>query len=69
MNTNVPLEDDKLLTAKDLARILGVDSTTIQNWVRAGQIPSVKLSARTRRFRRSAVEEWLRQSEQGTPNT
>lgn len=65
MNTNVPLEDDRLLTAKQLASILGVDPTTIQNWVRAGQIPSVKLSTRTRRFRRSAVEEWLRQSSQG----
>jgi excisionase family DNA binding protein len=65
MNTNVPLEDDRLLTAKELARILGVDSTTIQNWVRTGQIPSVKLGTRTRRFRRSEVENWLKKNSQG----
>ena len=48
-----------LLTAKDLARLLGVSRSTIYRLARAGVIPSYRFRTLIR-FDRSSVEEWLR---------
>jgi excisionase family DNA binding protein len=59
---HVPIDEDKLLTAKDLAKILGVDTRTLSNWIKENGLPFIRIGTRTRRFRRSAVESWLKDS-------
>jgi excisionase family DNA binding protein len=53
---------DRLLTADELAALLGVKTQWIWAQARAGRIPHVRLG-RYRRFRESAVEAWLRDLE------
>ena len=55
---------DKLLTADELAERLGMKTEWVWAQARAGRIPHVRLG-RYRRFRESAVEEWLRELETG----
>jgi excisionase family DNA binding protein len=55
---------DKLLTADQLAERLGMKTEWVWAQARAGRIPHVRLG-RYRRFRESAVEEWLRELETG----
>lgn len=49
---------DRLLTAEEIAERLGVTPQWVWAQARAGAIPHVRLG-RYRRFRESAVEEWL----------
>ena len=60
------LDMDKLLTADELAERLGMKTEWVWAQARAGRIPHVRLG-RYRRFRESAVEEWLRELETGGP--
>jgi excisionase family DNA binding protein len=53
---------DRLLTADELAERLGMKTDWVWAQARAGRIPHVRLG-RYRRFRESAVEEWLRELE------
>ena len=53
-----------LLTAKELARLLGVAPCTVWTWHAAGRIPlPVKIGGVTR-WRRSEIEQWI---EAGAP--
>jgi len=54
----------KLLTADDIAEMLGMSKDWIYEQVRANRIPHVRLG-RYVRFRQEAIEEWLRSREQG----
>jgi excisionase family DNA binding protein len=56
----------RLLTAEELAELLGMKTEWVWAQARAGQIPHVRLG-RYRRFRESAVVEWLRELEAGGP--
>ena len=49
---------DRLLTAEEIAERLGVKTQWVWAQARAGHIPHVRLG-RYRRFRESAIEEWL----------
>ncbi len=40
------LKDLQLLTVEDLAALLRVDRWTVRRWIRAGQIPAVRLGGR-----------------------
>jgi len=51
---------EQLLTARELADLLGFQAGTIVDWAEAGTIPSFKLGGRLR-FRESEVAEWLEQ--------
>jgi excisionase family DNA binding protein len=42
--------EQQLLTKTQLARIVGVTSRTIDNWVRERKIPSISITRRCRRF-------------------
>jgi excisionase family DNA binding protein len=55
---------DRLLTADELAERLGMKTEWVWAQARAGRIPHVRLG-KYRRFRESAVEEWLRELESG----
>ena len=55
---------DRLLTAEEIADRLGMKTEWVWAQARAGRIPHVRLG-RYRRFRESAVEEWLQELEIG----
>ena len=50
---------DKLLTIKELADRLSVSVATLYEWRRQGEIPSVKLSRKTLRFKESAINDFI----------
>jgi excisionase family DNA binding protein len=52
---------ENLLTAKQLAAILGTRTNTVYDLAAAGQLPSFKVPGVGRRFRVSDVERWLEQ--------
>lgn len=49
---------EQLLTARELAGILGFSADTIVDWAEAGKLPAFKLGGRLR-FRESEVLAWL----------
>lgn len=53
-----------LLTAEDVAALLGVGTDWIYSETRAGRIPHVKLG-RHRRYRRESIDAWLVELEAG----
>lgn len=55
---------DRLLNADDVAELLGVPRGWVYQESRAGRIPCVTLG-RYRRYRREALEGWLRENERG----
>lgn len=54
---------DSLLTAGDVASLLSVPRSWVYEQSRLGRIPTVALG-RYRRYRREAIEEWVRDVEQ-----
>ena len=52
-----------LLTASEVAELLGVPKSWVYEQSRTGRIPTVTLG-RYRRYRREAIEEWLLRIEQ-----
>jgi excisionase family DNA binding protein len=56
-----PLEKE-LLSAEDVATLLGVKETTVWRWCREGNLPCLKVGKHWR-VRREAFEEYLRRSE------
>jgi len=57
---------DSLLSAEEVARIVGVRVDYIWALCRADEIPHLRFG-RVKRFRRSAIAEWLEWREQGCP--
>ena len=57
----------RLLTAEDVAAMLGVPKTWIYEQSRKGLIPTVTLG-RYRRFRREAIEAWIEDQEKQDRN-
>jgi excisionase family DNA binding protein len=53
---------DSLLTADQVAAMLGVPRSWVYDQSRKGRIPTVTLG-RYRRYRREAIEDWLREIE------
>lgn len=49
---------ERLLTARELADLLGFSADTILDWHERGEIPSFKLG-RAVRFRESEIAAWL----------
>jgi excisionase family DNA binding protein len=52
-----------LLTADQVAELLGVPKSWVYDQSRSGRIPTVTLG-RYRRYRREAIEEWVREIEE-----
>ena len=55
--------DDRLWTAEEVARFLGMHVQTVYLKANAGEIPSLKIGTK-RRFRREQIEAWV--AEQNT---
>jgi excisionase family DNA binding protein len=49
---------ERLLTARELAALLGFSASTIVDWAEAGKLPGFKVGGRLR-FRESEVVAWL----------
>lgn len=56
-----------LLTASEVANLLGVPKSWVYEQSRLGRIPTVTLG-RYRRYRREAIEEWLEELEAEGPD-
>lgn len=54
-----------LLSAEDVAAMLGMSKDWVYSECRAGRIPHIKMGRYTR-FRREAIEDWIRGREIGT---
>jgi excisionase family DNA binding protein len=55
---------EPLLTAAQLADLLGFSAATVVDWSERGELPSFKVGGRLR-FRESEVEAWLEQRRKG----
>jgi excisionase family DNA binding protein len=55
--------DNELLSYRDVARLCGVPIGTVYSWVHLRRVPHLRLGRRLVRFRRSAVETWLKERE------
>ncbi len=49
---------EQLLTARQLAELLGFAAGTVVDWAETGKVPALKVGGRLR-FRLSEVEAWL----------
>lgn len=60
MTRHTTQAEDRLITDKEVAHLLGSSRSWPWKLVRAGKFPTpVKLSARCTRWRLSAVKEWM----------
>jgi excisionase family DNA binding protein len=50
---------DRLLTAREVADLLGVSVETILRWTRRGALPAIRLPSGAIRFREVELDEWL----------
>lgn len=53
------MEEKKLLTIRDVAKITGFSVGTLYHWVSQRRIPVVRLSSRCVRFRLRDLEDWV----------
>jgi len=54
-----PSSLDRLLTAKEVAPLLGVGVSTVYEWQRKGLIPYIRLPGHGVRFRASDLQAWI----------
>jgi excisionase family DNA binding protein len=57
----------KLLTAPQVAELIGMTTDFVYKLSRRGEIPCIRFG-RSYRYRAESIEEWLRQSETATVN-
>ena len=53
---------NQLLTIKQVAHYLQVDTATIYGWAQQGKLPAIKVS-RNWRFRKEKLDQWLERQE------
>ena len=56
---------DRLLTAREVAELLGVSAETVLRWVRAGKLPAIRLPSGAIRFEPDQLDVWI--EERATP--
>jgi excisionase family DNA binding protein len=49
----------RLLTAREVAGVLGVSTETVLRWTRAGKLPAIRLPGGAIRYRAEDVDAWL----------
>jgi excisionase family DNA binding protein len=64
------LDDDRLLTVRQVAELLQVHPVTVQRWLRAGQLSGIRLPADKLgwRVRRSELDRFLAAGEIAAPS-
>jgi excisionase family DNA binding protein len=58
---------ERLLTARELAELLGFSAATVVDWAEAGKVPAFKVGGRLR-FRECEVLEWLEEQRLSGPS-
>ena len=58
MDEHDPIQEGRLLTAREVAERLAVSSETVLVWVRKGELPAFRLG-RAIRFRETDLDAWL----------
>jgi len=48
-----------LLTAREVADMLGVSAETVLRWTRRGELPAIRLPGGAIRYREADLDEWL----------
>lgn len=63
------MTQDRLLTFREVCKILGVPVSTFYRGVREGRFPNwtVKVSKRGRRWRSSDIQQWIRDNTDPQP--
>ena len=51
----------RLLTAREVADLLGVSAETVLRWTRRGELPAIRLPGGAIRFRQDELDGWLEQ--------
>jgi excisionase family DNA binding protein len=59
----------RLLTADDVALVLGVPKSLIYALVRRGELPAIRVGERYVRFRADAISRWIENREAGGQQT
>jgi excisionase family DNA binding protein len=49
----------RLLTAREVAELLGVSAETVLRWTRRGDLPAIRLPGGAIRYHPDAIDEWL----------
>jgi len=62
--TFIAPETKRLLTARDVAELLGLTPWTVYKWARTGRIPCIKFQRHTR-FKLADIERWEKQHTTG----
>ncbi len=57
--------EDRLLSANEAADLLQISAYMVRQWARERKIPAIRLGERYWRFRRSSLDAWLAEQEQG----
>jgi excisionase family DNA binding protein len=50
---------EPLLTARQVAKVLGVSAETVLRWTRRGELPAIRLPGGALRYRAQVLERWL----------
>ena len=53
-------DDEPMLSAKEVATLLGVSDRTIRKWAEEQELPASKVGRKLWRFSRHQIVEWLR---------
>jgi excisionase family DNA binding protein len=62
------LREERLLSVKDVAQLMGVDERTIRRWVTAGRLPApLQVGPNTVRFRPEDIEQFMERQRRPTP--
>ena len=56
--------DDRLLSADEVAELLGMSAYWVREQTRKRRIPFVALGPKVRKYRRSSLQAWLAESEE-----
>lgn len=49
----------QLLTARQVAELLGVSAETVLRWTRRGDLPAIRLPGGALRYREDILDQWL----------
>ena len=49
----------RLLTAREVAELVGVSAETVLRWTRAGRLPALRLPSGAIRFRQEELDAWM----------
>jgi excisionase family DNA binding protein len=58
----------RLLTAREVAELLGVSSETVLRWIRRGDLAAYRLPGGALRFRSEDLDQWLADRATSSPS-